>query len=687
MDNGGDILQLCRLCLVKDQVNIPIFEEQGDIRQIFLKISSCLPVKVTPDDKLPKKICDGCSCKLDMLYEFWNTTANAEKQLVSWLDQAGLKANTETADQTMSVVAQQVSSKPSETVVKEEAADEIFMEEITFSEKWEEASSSAGPSATITSDEPPPKRARRAAAVRASLNVAAESDDEDDLDTELTKIEDESEDEDDAEVDDPSYVDAPSTSADDQPGPSGVGKDGGDAPDIMSLFMPEISIEEVSEDGMTNSNLSKSKKQNKVLNIPKKRGRPKKDTNAHPIETLKAEKRKVKRTKMPQINLPNISIAELKVKLKEMAKDINVKPVRESSRQNGIEYDIKPEFVEVIEHLEEEDTRLFKCPICKDEEERTLSKLKLHYKDEHKGKRLRASKFSNELHPCDICGKTFKSLAGVKDHIETHNMYFHCDNCNNSYKKLADYIVHLRTHSEEGVFRCLVCEITTEDINSITEHVHSKHTDVEDYKYYCSSCKKGFHLESWYQEHDNFHTGLKPFDCDICGKSFMYTRFLQAHKFNMHKDEISVGPNLHICVICKKEYQHKNSLKLHMNSHTGNYSICDICGKILSSKEKLKFHLRTHTGYKPFSCSYCGKCFTKKPILVEHVRIHTGERPYVCEHCNKAFSQRSSLVIHIRSHTGERPYVCELCGKGFVAKAMLNIHMKSCKGRIPFESD
>ncbi|XP_049819970.1 uncharacterized protein LOC109605143 isoform X2 [Aethina tumida] len=241
MDNGGDILQLCRLCLVKDQVNIPIFEEQGDIRQIFLKISSCLPVKVTPDDKLPKKICDGCSCKLDMLYEFWNTTANAEKQLVSWLDQAGLKANTETADQTMSVVAQQVSSKPSETVVKEEAADEIFMEEITFSEKWEEASSSAGPSATITSDEPPPKRARRAAAVRASLNVAAESDDEDDLDTELTKIEDESEDEDDAEVDDPSYVDAPSTSADDQPGPSGVGKDGGDAP---SLFLKILKKEE-----------------------------------------------------------------------------------------------------------------------------------------------------------------------------------------------------------------------------------------------------------------------------------------------------------------------------------------------------------------------------------------------------------------------------------------------------------
>lgn len=47
MDSPGEILRLCRLCLVKDQVNIPIFEEEGDNREIFLKISSCLPVKVS----------------------------------------------------------------------------------------------------------------------------------------------------------------------------------------------------------------------------------------------------------------------------------------------------------------------------------------------------------------------------------------------------------------------------------------------------------------------------------------------------------------------------------------------------------------------------------------------------------------------------------------------------------------
>lgn len=42
-----DYLDLCRLCLVKDRVSVPIFEDEGDVRQIFLKITACLPVKVS----------------------------------------------------------------------------------------------------------------------------------------------------------------------------------------------------------------------------------------------------------------------------------------------------------------------------------------------------------------------------------------------------------------------------------------------------------------------------------------------------------------------------------------------------------------------------------------------------------------------------------------------------------------
>ncbi|GLV31105.1 Kruppel homolog 1 [Carabus blaptoides fortunei] len=79
-----DYLNVCRLCLVKDKVNIAIFDETSDVRQLFLKISACLPVKVAQDDRLPKKICDTCLYKVDLLYQFWNTTISSEKQLLQW---------------------------------------------------------------------------------------------------------------------------------------------------------------------------------------------------------------------------------------------------------------------------------------------------------------------------------------------------------------------------------------------------------------------------------------------------------------------------------------------------------------------------------------------------------------------------------------------------------------------------
>ncbi|XP_076660508.1 uncharacterized protein LOC143363861 isoform X2 [Halictus rubicundus] len=84
-----DYLDLCRLCLVKDRVSVPIFEGEGN--DLFLKIAACLPVKVAREDKLPKKICDDCVYKIELFYEFWNTTANAEKRLLQWLGEVSVE--------------------------------------------------------------------------------------------------------------------------------------------------------------------------------------------------------------------------------------------------------------------------------------------------------------------------------------------------------------------------------------------------------------------------------------------------------------------------------------------------------------------------------------------------------------------------------------------------------------------
>lgn len=47
--------------------------------------------QLTREDKLPKKICDDCVYKVELFYQFWNTTANAEKQLLQWLGEVSLE--------------------------------------------------------------------------------------------------------------------------------------------------------------------------------------------------------------------------------------------------------------------------------------------------------------------------------------------------------------------------------------------------------------------------------------------------------------------------------------------------------------------------------------------------------------------------------------------------------------------
>ncbi|VEN59820.1 unnamed protein product [Callosobruchus maculatus] len=474
----------------------------------------------------------------------------------------------------------------------------------------------------------------------------------------------------------------------------------------LDYFTPIVTINEVPSQMSASPKIKKIKikiegKEGGELSgeiVKRKRGRPKKNANKKdPDEEWGAEgKRKKRKEKRQKKEKGKVSKSSKKTHNNEIVTDEVSNSVVKSEQ---IDVEIKDEIKEepsedvpMVLPLSEVDIKpmspdsgepkKFKCPLCSkdnnDYTERTPLELKQHYRDSHPGKRLRQSRFSSEIYPCDVCGKEFKTANAVREHMETHSNYFYCEICNGSQKKILEHIIHMRIHSDIGLFQCLMCTFNTPDINLITDHVNN-HEDL--LKYWCNTCKKGFQILPWFQEHDNYHSGLKPYDCEFCGKCFLYSRYLHAHKLYMHKEDINF-PQLHECVICKKQYQHKNSLKLHMNLHTGNFSICDICGKILSSKEKLKFHIRTHTGYKPYNCSYCEKSFTKKPILVEHIRIHTGERPYICDYCTKGFSQRSSLVIHMRGHTGERPYVCQFCTKGFVAKAMLNIHLKTCKGVI-----
>nr|XP_015834131.1 PREDICTED: zinc finger protein 37 isoform X16 [Tribolium castaneum] len=525
MGSIENISELCRLCLVKDQVNVPIFEENATKEQTFVKINSCLPVKVSRDDSLPKKICDGCSCKLDMLYTFRNTSVDSEKQLLKWLNQAGLSCSQSAVKDPLASTKPEVTIKQ-ETFEPTDSRDDLGLDthsyimqqqKLPYSQEFEFGEPSESNVGLMT-DEPAPKKAKRAAA----LNKASVETDEDDLDAamQITKAEDEDSD----EIDQPEYVEAPSTSADDQPGPSGVNKTTVEAPSkpnegykVLSsrlklwknllcdkLFHPSHKHSHTPSDHLHETKL-----------VPKSEDRSHSEFKCNLCDSTY--------TNIEDLTLHKKIAHEILTFYKEIADEIETFTCEFCSKNyrnyKGFKKHVKqhdPNHIEIK----------FPCPHCLKVYNKQA--LKYHIEDKHSEE--------GGKYVCDMCGKKMMTYSGLWQHQKSHagERNYVCLECNKAFPTKNGLESHMIVHTKEKRFRCLECNKLFARKSALRVHVqqHAAKRDeafARQRPFVCQECAKAFPSRSSLETHIRVHTQEKPFECTQCEKAFSQKKALVYH--------------------------------------------------------------------------------------------------------------------------------------------------------------
>ncbi|XP_069499009.1 zinc finger protein interacting with ribonucleoprotein K-like isoform X3 [Ambystoma mexicanum] len=190
-------------------------------------------------------------------------------------------------------------------------------------------------------------------------------------------------------------------------------------------------------------------------------------------------------------------------------------------------------------------------------------------------------------------------------------------------------------------------------------------------EYRAPEFEKSFPFEQGCLYHQKLHTGVRPFACTLCEKSFFQKAYLVQHlKFH-------TGIRPFRCNECPKSFKLKSDLHRHQRIHTGvRPFVCTVCQKSFTRKANLLQHERIHTGVRPFPCTECDKSFTAKTDLRCHQTVHSGVRPFACPECDKSFARKINLLQHQRLHTGVRPFSCPECEKRFTSKANLMRHQR-----------
>ena len=343
----------------------------------------------------------------------------------------------------------------------------------------------------------------------------------------------------------------------------------------------------------------------------------------------------------------------------------------------------------------------FKCQLCKFECN-SQRELKVHFVESSgDGLHTRNNSFlySNEAVKCGICLRQFRTKTSLKVHItvkhkkpsrkskpdniecpsEASSMDGSLPSSSSSSLNSSDIVLtetNLGSLSEETSNSAASSSARTQNIdrnpgdNILPEPLQTKYVENCSKSFSCPICKKKYETKKTVNVHMKTHN--KNFKCDCCYRKFYYDKQLQNHIDNQYQ-----------CKLCPERFCKVALFRRHHNGHRNNKDLqCHLCQKKFLYEINLKRHISLHSkfGIGPFECKICKATFKRKDTYSYHIRDHEQGKQFLCHACGKQFSLLQNLLIHAATHDlvpgmKKNLFKCDTCGKTYTHRSGLNVHI------------
>ncbi|XP_050077210.1 zinc finger protein 271-like [Anopheles maculipalpis] len=141
----------------------------------------------------------------------------------------------------------------------------------------------------------------------------------------------------------------------------------------------------------------------------------------------------------------------------------------------------------------------------------------------------------NDRYKCTVCSKVFRSSEYLVRHRRTHSgeRPYQCEICGKNFSTMSYLVIHRRRHTSERPYKCTSCEKAFVDSRALQEHARLHTGD----RVRCEICQKTYSSVSNLIVHRRIHSGVHPFECDSCGKSFAQKNALKYHLKKHNKQD------------------------------------------------------------------------------------------------------------------------------------------------------